>query len=85
MYYCFESRSYICQKKQSKHFLVSNVDISKIKGVLVLKGIFSKCVIPVYACDLRTKFKVSSIILIPPPPQRTPKTPTQIRVKRSLH
>ena len=39
----------------------SNAGISKFKGVLVLKGIFSKCVIPTYACDLRTKFQVSSI------------------------
>ena len=42
-------------------FLQPNAAISKFKGVLILKGIFSKYVIPTYAYDLRTKFQVSSI------------------------
>ena len=55
-----------------------NADISKIKEVLVLKGIFSELGMCVY---LRTKFQVSGVILtsfrqagviLPPPPQNEP-------------
>ena len=41
-------------------FLLKNADISKIKKVLVLKGIFSQTIICMY---LRTMVQVSSIIL----------------------
>ena len=41
-------------------FLQTNADISKIKGVLVLKGIFSETEDLLYLC---VKFQVSSIIV----------------------
>ena len=70
-----------------------NADISKIKGVQAIKGIFSETKKGVY---LRAKFEISSIILtsfrqgviLPPPPsptsKRTPKKTTQIRVNGDL-
>ena len=39
-YYCFEERYYFCQK--ILFFCKKNTDISKIKSILVLKGIFSE-------------------------------------------
>ena len=78
----------------TKSAIIRNAYISKFKRALVLKGIFSETNVCVY---LRAKFEVSSIILtsfrqgrnLPRLlPQlhthtfkRTPKTPTQIRVK----
>ena len=79
---------YFCQKKLI--FYQKNVDISKIKRALVLKGIFSETNMRVY---LGAKFVVSSIILtnfgqggnftpLPSPTSKqTPKKPTQIMVK----
>ena len=69
-----------------------NADISKIKGVQAIKGIFSETKKGVY---LRAKFEISSIILtsfrqgviLPPPSptsKRTPKKTTQIRVNGDL-
>ena len=76
---------YFCQKKLI--FYQKNVDISKIKRALVLKGIFSETNMRVY---LGAKFVVSSIILTnfgqggnftppPPPPQNKPlKSPPRL-------
>ena len=68
--YCFESRYYFCNK---------NADISKIKGFLELKGIFSETT---YGCVLAYRILSFSIILMsnklriillpPPPPQSEP-------------
>ena len=68
-------------------FCRKNADISNIKGILVLKGIFSETTHVLY---LRAKLQVSRIILtsfrqgvilIPlPTAKRTPKNSTQIRV-----
>ena len=59
--------------------LQKNADIGKIKGVLVLKGIFSE---PTYVCVLTYQFQVSIILksfrqeaILPPtpfPPQNEP-------------
>ena len=69
-------------------FLQKNADISKTKGVLVLKCIFFETT---YVLYLRTKFEVWSIILKsfrrvvilpPPPPQNEPlKSPTRLGLK----
>ena len=56
-YYYLKEKYYFCRKC---YFYAKNADISKIKGVLVLKGIFFSTYISVY---LYTKFHVSSIIL----------------------
>ena len=75
---------------KKRYFLHKSANISKVKRALVLKGIFlMKIHMSVY---LRAKFEVSSItlmsfrlgrIILPPPPtsNRTPKKPTQIKVK----
>ena len=67
-----------------------NADVSKIKGLMILKGIFLKLKMQVY---LHTRFHVSSVILTgfgqeggaggilsPPTEKRTSKNPTQTRV-----
>ena len=70
-------------------FGIENAEISQIKGVLVLKGIFSETTMCVY---LNTKLQVFSInltrfsqevILRPfPTAKQAPKKPTQIRLKK---
>ena len=70
-------------------FGIENAEISQIKGVLVLKGIFSETTMCVY---LNTKLQVFSInltrfsqevILLPfPTVKQAPKKPTQIRLKK---
>ena len=70
-------------------FGIENAEISQIKGVLVLKGIFSETTMCVY---LNTKLQVFSInltrfsqevILLPfPTAKQAPKKPTKIRSKK---
>ena len=75
--------------KNADFFSKKNADISKITGAFVLKLYFLKLNMGVY---LRTKFEVYRIVLtsfrqggsftsFPTPQKRTPKKPTQIRVK----
>ena len=60
-----------CKKKAA--------DISKIKGFLVLKAIFSKAN---YVCVLTCEMSVSYIVLLPPTTVKaTPENPSYIRVK----
>ena len=56
-YYCFEERYYFCQK--ILFFCKKNTDISKIKSILVLKGIFSET----KHTRVLTKFQAYSVIL----------------------
>ena len=88
-HHSFEQRQYFCQKKML-NFAPKNVDISKIKGALVLKAIFSETI---YMCVFTYQIPCSTILLtsfkrvrgsdfVPSPTsKRTPKKPTQIRVK----
>ena len=52
-YYCFELRYYFFQKNAD--FLQKKADITKIKGVLILKNVFSKTT---YVCILT--YEISS-------------------------
>ena len=70
-------------------FCMKNAEISKLKGVMELKGIFSETT---DVSVVMTKFQVFSKILAsfrlgvilplyPPDMKRTPKKPTRVRVK----
>ena len=90
-HHSFEQRQYFCQKKML-NFAPKNVDISKIKGALVLKAIISETI---YMCVftyqipcstiLLTSFKRvrgGGVILSLPPPQNGPlKSPPRLGLK----
>ena len=85
-YYCFEQRYYFCQKML---IFCKKGDISKIKGVMVLKGVFSETK---YVCVQRyqvsnvilTSFRQGIVLPLPLTARRTLKKPTLIRAKRLI-
>ena len=79
--------------QKTTDFLQKNIDISKIKRFLVLKGIFSEttyqCVFTYQISSFQhnsSKFQTGGVILPRPLPtsKRVPKKPTQIRVNKQL-
>ena len=67
--------------KKMLSFCKNNADISKIKGVVVLKGIFSETA---YVCVQVLDKGAYNFTPSPPITKQTPKKPTLIRVKELL-